>query len=121
MQLSRDVSGFVPLLMISHPATGFDRAGIRECLANLSCGATVIKGGHFSKVEASGKYDSYDGMLNVTCTAVEEGILPGGGMALLKASLALSSSTLGVAMVPRQSPFNVKHSCQTWCETNSNS
>jgi chaperonin GroEL len=50
-----------------------------------------------SEVEVGEKKDCYDDALNATHAAVEEGILPGGGVALLKASLALTSSAPGAA------------------------
>jgi len=50
-----------------------------------------------SLVEVGEKKDHYNDALNATCAAVEEGILPGGDVALLKASLALTSSAPGAA------------------------
>ena len=55
----------------------------------------MSKGGGASEVEVGEKKDRYDDALNATRAAVEEGILPGGGTALLKASLMLSTGTPG--------------------------
>lgn len=59
----------------------------------LSGGVVVIKVAGSSEVEVGEKKDLYDDVLNATRMAVEEGILPGGGMALLKASLTLPVSS----------------------------
>ena len=58
-------------------------------MAKLSGGVAVIKVGGSSEVEVGEKKDRFDDALNATRAAVEEGIVPGGGVALLKASLAL--------------------------------
>lgn len=80
--------------LISDPTTSeFDRTKLQERLAKLSGGVAVIKVGGSSEVEVGEKKDRYDDALNATRAAVEEGILPGGGTALLKASLALGSPT----------------------------
>ena len=73
----------------------YDRTKLQERLAKLSGGVAVIKVGGSSEVEVGEKKDRYDDALNATRAAVEEGILPGGGTALLKASLMLSTGTPG--------------------------
>ena len=70
----------------------FDHTKLQERLAKLSGGVAVIKVDGAFEVEVSEKKDRYDDALNATRAAVKEGILPGGGVALLKASLALTSS-----------------------------
>jgi len=62
---------------------------LHERLAKLSGGVAVIKVGGVSEVEVSEKKDRLTDALNATRAAVEEGIVPGGGMALLYASLKL--------------------------------
>ncbi|KAG8993811.1 chaperonin [Tulasnella sp. 427] len=65
------------------PSTGeYDKTKLQEPLAKLSGGVAVTQ---------SRKKDRYDDALNATPAAVEEGILPGGGFALLKASLSLKA------------------------------
>jgi chaperonin GroEL len=84
--------------LVADPTTSeFDRTKLQERLAKLSGGVAVIKVGGASEVEVGEKKDRYDDALNATRAAVEEGILPGGGVALLKASLALTSSAPGAA------------------------
>ncbi|KAJ6537650.1 TCP-1/cpn60 chaperonin family-domain-containing protein [Mycena capillaripes] len=76
----------------------WDRTKLQERLAKLSGGVAVIKVGGASEVEVGEKKDRYDDALNATRAAVEEGILPGGGVALLKASLMLATSSPGAAL-----------------------
>ncbi|KAH9940623.1 chaperonin GroL [Amylocystis lapponica] len=82
-------------LVADRTTSDFDRTKLQERLAKLSGGVAVIKVGGSSEVEVGEKKDRYDDALNATRAAVEEGILPGGGVALLKASLALVSNAPG--------------------------
>ncbi len=76
---------------INDPTTSeYDRTKLQERLAKLSGGVAVIKVGGSSEVEVGEKKDRYDDALNATRAAVESGVLPGGGVALLKASLSLN-------------------------------
>ncbi|KAK0446114.1 chaperonin GroL [Armillaria borealis] len=86
----------------------YDRTRLQERLAKLSGGVAVIKVGGSSEVEVGEKKDRYDDALNATRAAVEEGILPGGGIALLKASQILDGvvttnfdQELGVSIIKR--------------------
>ncbi|EUC55869.1 heat shock protein, partial [Rhizoctonia solani AG-3 Rhs1AP] len=75
----------------------FDKTKLQERLAKLSGGVAVIKVGGSSEVEVGEKKDRYDDALNATRAAVEEGIVPGGGVTLLKASLALTPESVPAA------------------------
>lgn len=96
--------------MMNDPQTSdYDKTKLQERLAKLSGGVAVIKVGGSSEVEVGEKKDRFDDALNATRAAVEEGIVPGGGVALLKASLALKNlkmanfdQDLGVSII-RQS------------------
>lgn len=78
--------------IIADPTTSdYDRSKLQERLAKLSGGVAVIRVGGSSEVEVGEKKDRYDDALNATRAAVEEGVLPGGGVALVKASLALNN------------------------------
>ncbi|ANB13298.1 chaperone ATPase HSP60 [Sugiyamaella lignohabitans] len=68
----------------------YEREKLQERLAKLSGGVAVIKIGGSSEVEVGEKKDRFVDALNATRAAVEEGILPGGGTALLKASRILA-------------------------------
>jgi chaperonin GroEL len=69
----------------------YEREKLQERLAKLSGGVAVIKVGGASEVEVGEKKDRFDDALCATRAAVEEGIVPGGGIALLKASKSLES------------------------------
>ncbi|ODQ67314.1 chaperonin GroL [Nadsonia fulvescens var. elongata DSM 6958] len=69
----------------------YEKEKLQERLAKLSGGVAVIKVGGSSEVEVGEKKDRYVDALNATRAAVEEGILPGGGTALLKASRILDT------------------------------
>lgn len=64
----------------------YDKEKIQERLAKLSGGVAVIKVGGVSEVEVSERKDRFTDALNATRAAVEEGIVPGGGTALLLSS-----------------------------------
>ncbi|KAF8551068.1 chaperonin Cpn60/TCP-1 [Imleria badia] len=78
--------------LLADPTTSeYDKTKLQERLAKLSGGVAVIKVGiGSSEVEVGEKKDRYDDALNATHAAVKEGILPGGGVTLLKTSLALA-------------------------------
>ncbi len=67
----------------------YEKEKLQERLAKLSGGVAVIKVGGASEVEVGEKKDRVDDALNATRAAVEDGIVPGGGCALLYATLGL--------------------------------
>lgn len=75
--------------VIDEQTSSYEKEKLKERLAKLSGGVAVVKVGGASEVEVGEKKDRYDDALNATRAAVEEGILPGGGTALLKASRIL--------------------------------
>merc|ERR1711916_336928 len=68
---------------------GYDKEKLQERLAKLAGGVAVIKVGGATEVEVKERKDRVDDALNATRAAVEEGIVPGGGTALLRASATL--------------------------------
>ncbi|KAJ4316429.1 chaperonin [Fusarium piperis] len=73
--------------VMADPTTSeYEKEKLQERLAKLSGGVAVIKVGGSSEVEVGEKKDRFVDALNATRAAVEEGILPGGGTALIKAS-----------------------------------
>eukprot|EP00463_Aulacantha_scolymantha_P003784 TRINITY_DN4697_c0_g1_i1.p1 TRINITY_DN4697_c0_g1~~TRINITY_DN4697_c0_g1_i1.p1 ORF type:complete len:123 (-),score=29.58 TRINITY_DN4697_c0_g1_i1:311-679(-) len=70
------------------------KSKIQKRLAKLSGGVAVIKVGGSSEVEVGEKKDRVDDALNATRAAVAEGIVPGGGIALLRASTRLKDLKL---------------------------
>src|SRR5207245_3382623 len=67
----------------------YDREKLQERLAKLAGGVAVIRVGGATEVEVKERKDRVDDAMHATRAAVEEGILPGGGVALLRASEAL--------------------------------
>jgi chaperonin GroEL len=67
----------------------YDREKLQERLAKLAGGVAVIRVGGSSEVEVKERKDRVDDALHATRAAVEEGIVPGGGVALARASLVL--------------------------------
>ncbi len=71
---------------IEDTSSDYDREKLQERLAKLAGGVAVIKVGGATEVEVKERKDRVDDALNATRAAVEEGIVPGGGTALLRAS-----------------------------------
>ena len=75
---------------IEETTSDYDKEKLQERLAKLAGGVAVIKVGGATEVEVKEKKDRVDDALNATRAAVEEGIVPGGGVALLRAKLAVA-------------------------------
>ena len=73
----------------------YDREKLQERLAKLAGGVAVIKVGAASEVEMKEKKDRFDDALHATRAAVEEGIVPGGGVAYIRAIEAIAGLTGG--------------------------
>jgi len=76
---------------IEETTSDYDREKLQERLAKLAGGVAVIRVGGSTEVEVKEKKDRVDDALHATRAAVEEGILPGGGVALLRAVRALDN------------------------------
>jgi chaperonin GroEL len=76
---------------IEETTSDYDREKLQERLAKLAGGVAVIRVGGATEVEVKERKDRVDDALHATRAAVEEGILPGGGVALLRALNALNS------------------------------
>ncbi|MBX7249049.1 MAG: chaperonin GroEL [Caulobacteraceae bacterium] len=93
---------------IEDTTSDYDKEKLQERLAKLAGGVAVIRVGGATEIEVKERKDRVDDALNATRAAVEEGIVPGGGVALLKASLALAKlkgdnddQDAGIAIVRR--------------------
>jgi len=93
---------------IEDTTSDYDKEKLQERLAKLAGGVAVIRVGGSTEIEVKEKKDRVDDALNATRAAVEEGIVPGGGVALLKASAVLATlegdnadQTAGIAIVRR--------------------
>ena len=74
---------------IEETASDYDREKLQERLAKLAGGVAVIRVGGATEIEVKERKDRVDDAMHATRAAVEEGILPGGGVALLRASEVL--------------------------------
>jgi chaperonin GroEL len=86
-----DIDGRVAQIrqQIETTTSDYDREKLQERLAKLAGGVAVIRVGGATEVEVKEKKDRVDDALHATRAAVEEGILPGGGIALLRSLKAL--------------------------------
>ncbi len=75
---------------IEETTSDYDKEKLQERLAKLAGGVAIIRVGGASEVEVKERKDRVDDGLHATRAAVEEGIVPGGGVALARASLVLS-------------------------------
>jgi chaperonin GroEL len=104
-----DIQGRVGQIkaQIEETTSDYDKEKLQERLAKLAGGVAVIKVGGSTEVEVKERKDRVDDALNATRAAVEEGIVPGGGVALLRASNAITVKGLnadqaaGIAIVRR--------------------
>ncbi|MDI4234046.1 chaperonin GroEL [Bradyrhizobium sp. Arg237L] len=78
---------------IEETTSDYDREKLQERLAKLSGGVAVIRVGGATEIEVKEKKDRVDDALNATRAAIAEGIVPGGGVALLRAKSAVSKLT----------------------------
>jgi chaperonin GroEL len=103
----KDIEGRIAQIrtQIEDTTSDYDREKLQERLAKLAGGVAVIKVGGATEVEVKERKDRVDDALNATRAAVEEGIVPGGGVALLRAAMKLNvkgeneDQNVGVAIV----------------------
>ncbi|MBB6411562.1 chaperonin GroEL [Mesorhizobium sangaii] len=76
---------------IEETTSDYDREKLQERLAKLAGGVAVIRVGGSTELEVKERKDRVDDAMHATRAAVEEGVLPGGGVALLRAATALDS------------------------------
>ncbi len=92
---------------VEETTSDYDREKLQERLAKLAGGVAVIKVGGATEIEVKERKDRVDDALNATRAAVEEGIVAGGGVMLLKASAAISvqgdneDQNAGIAIVKK--------------------
>jgi chaperonin GroEL len=90
---AEDIKGRVAQIkaQIEETTSDYDREKLQERLAKLAGGVAVIRVGGSTEVEVKERKDRVDDALNATRAAVEEGIVPGGGVALARASKVLAA------------------------------
>ena len=93
---------------IGTTTSDYDKEKLQERLAKLAGGVAVIYVGAASEVEMKEKKDRFDDALHATRAAIEEGIIPGGGVAYLRAQKAIENlkganedETTGIAIIKR--------------------
>ncbi len=92
---------------IEETTSDYDREKLQERLAKLAGGVAVIRVGGVTEIEVKERKDRVDDALNATRAAVEEGVVPGGGVMLLKAGNAITAKgenadqDAGIAIVKR--------------------
>jgi chaperonin GroEL len=107
--LPKDIAGRIKQLraQIEETTSDYDREKLQERLAKLAGGVAIIKVGAATETEMKEKKARVEDALHATRAAVEEGIVPGGGVALLRAAVALQALKLegdeqfGVTIVHR--------------------
>ncbi|MGB3718224.1 MAG: chaperonin GroEL [Hyphomicrobiaceae bacterium] len=92
-------------VQIEETTSDYDREKLQERLAKLTGGVAVIKVGGATEVEVKERKDRVDDALNATRAAVEEGIVPGGGVALVRAASVLD--TLNVENEDQKAGVNI--------------
>ena len=94
-----DIAGRVAELrvQIEDSTSDYDREKLQERLANLAGGVAVIKVGAATETELNERKSRTEDALAATRAAVEEGVIPGGGVALLRAQAALDSLVEGMS------------------------
>ena len=96
-----DVMGRISQIksQIENTDSNYDREKLQERLAKLSGGVAVIKVGASTETELKEKKHRYEDALSATRAAVEEGIVPGGGVTLLRAADAIKSDLTGDELI----------------------
>jgi len=91
----KEITGRVSQIraQIEETTSDYDREKLQERLAKLAGGVAVIRVGGATEIEVKERKDRVDDALNSTRAAVEEGIVPGGGCALLRAKKAVAKVT----------------------------
>ncbi len=88
---------------IEETTSDYDKEKLQERLAKLAGGVAIIKVGASTEIELKEKKHRVEDALSATRSALEEGIVPGGGVALLNAQTALDGLTFARGM-PRPAP-----------------
>jgi chaperonin GroEL len=107
--IEKNIEGRIKQLrnQVEETTSDYDREKLQERLAKLAGGVAIIKVGAATETEMKEKKARVEDALHATRAAVEEGIVPGGGVALVRASIALQKLTLegdeqfGVTIVRR--------------------
>jgi chaperonin GroEL len=117
----KDIEGRVAQIkaQVEETTSDYDREKLQERLAKLAGGVAVIRVGGATEVEVKEKKDRVDDALNATRAAVQEGIVPGGGVALLRAKAAVqrlrndnSDIQAGIKIVEKALESPIRQICE---------
>jgi len=105
----KDIEGRIAQIrtQIEDTTSDYDKEKLEERLAKLAGGVAVLKVGGATEVEVKERKELVDDALNATRAAVEEGIVPGGGVALLRAAMKLNvkgdneDQNVGIAIIKK--------------------
>src|SRR5207244_2165221 len=89
---------------IEETTSDYDREKLQERLAKLAGGVAVIRVGGATEIEVKEKKDRVEDALNATRAAVEEGIVPGGGVALLRAKASVAGLLVTTEAMVAEAP-----------------
>jgi chaperonin GroEL len=116
----QDIEGRIAQIkaQIEDTTSDYDREKLHERLAKLAGGVAVIRVGGSPEVEVKEKKDRVDDAMHATKAAVEEGIVPGGGVALLRAKAAIGKlsdenadiqSGINIVLRALEAPIRLRH------------
>jgi chaperonin GroEL len=110
----KDIEGRIQQIktQIEETTSDYDKEKLQERLAKLSGGVAVIKVGGSTEVEVKERKDRVEDALHATRAAVEEGVVPGGGVALLRAAKALEE--LKAENEDQKTGINVVRKALSW-------
>ena len=110
----KDIEGRINQIkaQIEETTSDYDKEKLQERLAKLAGGVAIIKVGGSTEVEVKERKDRVDDALHATRAAVEEGIVPGGGVALLRAAKALDE--LKTENEDQKVGINIVRKALTW-------
>jgi len=92
---------------IDDTTSDYDREKLQERIAKLSGGVAVVKVGAATEIEMKEKKDRVEDAMNATRAAVEEGVVPGGGVALIRAQQRIRSKSLAAANTDQETGIKI--------------
>ena len=106
---SKEIDGRIRQLKkrIKDTTSDYDREKLQERIAKLSGGVAVVKVGAATEIEMKEKKDRVEDAMNATRAAVEEGVVPGGGVALIRAQQRVRSKGLAGANTDQETGVKI--------------
>lgn len=106
---TQDIDGRIRQLkkQVADASSDYDKEKLQERIAKLSGGVAVLKVGAATEIEMKEKRDRVEDAMNATRAAIEEGIVPGGGVALIRAQQKLRSKGLSGANTDQETGIKI--------------